>query len=69
MVLGAKTERRDSDTKDKILAEVSAEPTKRLNVEVPASLHRRIKMASAASDTTITDMVVFAIEQHLDATS
>ena len=68
MVLRAKSGRRDSDAKDRVLAEISAEPTKRLNVEIPASLHRRIKVASAASETTITEMVVFAIERHLSST-
>jgi predicted HicB family RNase H-like nuclease len=67
MVLQAKTGRRDSDAKDRVLAEISAEPTKRLNVEIPASLHRRIKMASAAGDTTITEMVVDALERYLNA--
>jgi predicted HicB family RNase H-like nuclease len=67
MVLHAKFDRRDSDAKGRVLAEISAEPTKRLNVEIPASLHRRIKMASAAGDTTITEMVVDALERYLNA--
>ena len=67
MVLHAKTSRRDSDAKDRVIAEISAEPTKRLNVEILASLHRRIKMASAAGDTTITEMVVAALGTYLNA--
>lgn len=65
MVLGVRSNRRNSDTKDKVLAKVSTEPTKRLNVEVPASLHRRIKVASAAGDTTITEIVIDALEEYL----
>ena len=68
MVLQARSGRRDSETKDRVLAEVSAEPTRRLNVEVPASLHRRLKVASATRDTTITEMVIVALEQYLDTT-
>ena len=67
MVLHAKFDRRDSDAKDRVLAEISAEPTKRLNVEIPACLHRRIKMASAAGDTTITEMVIASLERYLNA--
>lgn len=68
MVLHARSGRRDSETKDRVLAEVSAEPTKRLNVEVPASLHRRLKVAAADRETTITDIVLVALEHYLDAT-
>ena len=68
MVLHAKSGRRDSETKDRVLEELSAEPTKRLNVEVPASLHRRLKVESANRDTTITEMVVVALERYLDTT-
>lgn len=65
MVLHAKSNRRESDAKDKVLAEISSEPTRRMNVEVPASLHRRVKMASVASDTTITEIVIDALEVYL----
>ena len=41
MTLQAKTTRRSSEIKEAALAEVTAEPTKRLNVEIPARLHRR----------------------------
>lgn len=69
MVLHARSGRRDSEAKDRVLAEVSAEPTKRLNVEVAASLHRRLKVAAADRETTITDIVVVALEHYLDATT
>ena len=65
MVLHARSNRRESDAKDRVLAEISSEPTRRMNVEVPASLHRRIKMASAAGDTTITEIVIDALEDYL----
>lgn len=68
MVLNPKTRRRESDAKDRVLAEISAEPTKRLNVEVPASLHLRLKVESATRETTITEMVIVALEHFLDTT-
>lgn len=69
MVLQARSGRRDSEAKERVLAEVAAEPTKRLNVEVPASLHRRLKLSAADRETTITEMVIVALENYLDATT
>ena len=66
MTLQAKTQRRESETKEQAIAEVSAEPTRRLNVEIPTTLHRRIKMASVMHDTTIMDLVTDALEEYLD---
>ena len=68
MVLQARSGRRDSEAKERVLAEVAAEPTKRLNVEVPASLHRRLKMESANRETTITEITIAALEHYLDST-
>ena len=67
MTLQAKTQRRESETKERVLAEVTAESTTRLNVEIPTSLHRRIKMASVVNDTTIMELVTVALEDYLDS--
>jgi len=40
MVLKAKSTRRDKDIKTKVLEDVSAEPLKRLNTEIPSGLHK-----------------------------
>ena len=48
------------------LAEVAEEPTKRLNVEISAKLHRQIKMAAVVGDTTIVDIVTAAPTDYLD---
>ena len=66
MVLSARTNQRTSDSKDEAMAEVTAEPTKRLNVEIPAFLHRRVKIAAVVHETTIVDMVTDALEEYLD---
>ena len=66
MTLQAKTQRRESETKEQVIAEVSAEPTRRLNVEISTTLHRRIKMASVVNDTTIMELVTVALEDYLD---
>ena len=66
MTLQARTNRRTSDAKEEALAEVSEEPTKRLNVEISAKLHRQVKMAAVVGDTTIVDIVTAALNAHLD---
>ena len=66
MVLSARTNQRTSEAKDEAMAEVVAEPTKRLNVEIPATLHRRVKMAAAVGETTIVDIVTVALEEYLE---
>jgi hypothetical protein len=47
----------------------SAEGTKRLTMDIPASLHRRMKVACAMRDTTIADEVRALLEQHYKAES
>ncbi len=41
-----------------------AEPMKRLTIDVPASLHRRIKVQCAARDSNIADEVRALLEKH-----
>lgn len=65
MTLQAKTTRRSSEIKEAALAEVTAEPTKRLNVEIPARLHRQVKTAAAIDDTTIVEIVTEALTDYL----
>ena len=66
MILSARTGQRTSDAKDEAMAEVTAEPTKRLNVEIPATLRRRVNMAAAVGETTIVEIVTEALEEYLD---
>ena len=66
MTLQAKTTRRSSEIKEAALAEVTAEPTKRLNVEIPARLHRQVKTTAAVADTTIVDIVTAALTEYLE---
>ena len=68
MVLSARTNQRTSEAKDEAMATVVAEPTKRLNVEIPATLHRRVKMEAAVGETTIVELVTLALEEYLNQT-
>lgn len=65
MVLRAKSTRRDNDTKAKVLEDVSTEPSKRLNTEIPSGLHKEVKTRAAQEDTSITDIVIKALYEYL----
>ena len=39
--------------------------TKRVNANIPADLHRRLKMAAAARGVDMTEIIIEAIEKQL----
>ena len=41
------------------------EETKKLSVMVPKSLHKELRLHSASSDSTITDVVILALQSFL----
>jgi hypothetical protein len=45
-------------------AERDAEPTKRIRIDLPASLHRRFRAACAATDKSMVDEVLALIERR-----
>lgn len=64
-MLRAKTTRRKSDAKDRVLDEVMREETTRLNAVVPLSLHRKIKIQAANEGRTITELVIAVLNEYL----
>jgi predicted HicB family RNase H-like nuclease len=65
MVLKAKTSRRDSSQKQEALEAAAQEETKRLNLEIPASLHKTMKKRAAEEGRSVKDMVLQAINEYL----
>lgn len=53
------------DTAD-LEEDVTAEETTQLNVEIPESLHRRLKMQSVQSGEPIKDIVANVLDRTLD---
>lgn len=51
------------------LPKAEAEPMKRLTIDVPASLHRRIKVQCAAREVKIADEVRKLLDKHFPETS
>jgi hypothetical protein len=54
-----------SDTQDR----EEQEPVKRLNIEVPKSLHTRVKAGCALNDKTITEVVVEMLKAKFPPTN
>lgn len=53
------------DDIDQLKQEVTEEPQKRLNVEIPESLHTELKLYATRNGTTITDVVEGLIRDQL----
>ena len=49
---------------ERFRADASAEPTKQLTVDLPESLHTRIKLACAANHQKMADAVRALLEEH-----
>lgn len=65
-MLRAKTTRRSTETKDRVLEEVAKEETTRLNAVVPVSLHRAVKVQAANEGRSITDLLIEALNDYLN---
>ncbi|MDV2998207.1 MAG: hypothetical protein N4J56_007912 [Chroococcidiopsis sp. SAG 2025] len=65
MVLKAKTSRRDNVQKQEALEAAAQEETKRLNLEIPASLHKTMKKRAADEERSVKDMVLQAVGEYL----
>lgn len=55
----------DQDTTD-LETDVAKEETTQLNVEIPVSLHRRLKVESARTGKPMKDVVANVLDRNLD---
>lgn len=55
----------DAVRKDVPVHEVGREELVRINFQVPASVRKAWKTAALQADTTMTDLILRAMEQHL----
>jgi predicted HicB family RNase H-like nuclease len=67
MALEAKKNRRTSDEKNRVLNEVQKEDMKRLNVDIPTSLHTRLKMRAVREGTTIRELAKQMLLTYLES--
>lgn len=65
MSLQPKKTRRERTEKTQAIEAASKEDTKRLNAEIPASLHSKIKIRAVEEGRNIVDIVVDALNEYL----
>ena len=69
MTLRGRPRRQQSDRAAAFVEKTAAEDTEQLHCVIPASLHRRLRVMAAEDRTTITKLVVAAVENYLDSNS
>ena len=65
MALQPKKTRRDRAEKTEAIEAASKEDTKRLNAEIPESLHSKVKIRAVEEGRNIVDLVVDALNEYL----
>lgn len=66
MALQPKKTRRDRTSKTEAIEAASKEDTKRLNAEIPVSLHNKVKIRAVEEGRNIVDLVVEALNEYLN---
>jgi predicted HicB family RNase H-like nuclease len=65
MALKAKKQTRNSQQKEQALIDVSTENTKRINANVPASLHAEFKSKAAINGDSINELILKWVNEYL----
>lgn len=69
MALQPKKNRRERKEKTEAMQVASSEPTKRLNAEIPQSLHSQVKIQAVKENRKIVDVVIDALKEYLSKNS
>ena len=67
MTLRRRESRSGADRTAAFVDQAAAEETAQLHCEIPASLHKRLRILAIEENTTMKDLVVSAVEQLLAA--
>ena len=67
MTLSRRESRSGQERTAAFVDQAAAEETAQLHCEIPASLHRRLRILAIEENTTMKDLVVSAVEQLLAA--
>jgi predicted HicB family RNase H-like nuclease len=65
MALQPKTTRRDRQSKIEAIEAASKEDTKRLNAQIPVSLHSKVKIRAVEEGRNLVDVVIDALNEYL----
>lgn len=66
MALQPKKNRRDRASKTEAIEAASKEDTKRLNAEIPVSLHSKVKIRAVEEGRNLVDIVIDALNEYLN---
>ena len=69
MTLRRRESRGEQDRTAAFVEQAAAEETAQLHCEIPASLHRRLRILAIEENTTMKDLVVSAIQEFLGSRS
>jgi hypothetical protein len=66
MTLHSRSRRSQDERTAAFVEKAAAEDTEQLHCVIPASMHRRLRLIAAEDRTTITKLVVKAVEDYLE---
>ena len=69
MTLRRRETRSEQERTSAFVEQAAAEETAQLHCEIPASLHRRLRILAIEENTTMKDLVVSAIQEFLGSRS
>jgi len=67
-MLKAKEGRRIRKDKESVLLTLAKEETRRLNADIPVSLHRKLKIRATEEGRTITELLIELLEREISST-
>ena len=62
MTLHSRPSRRNSEQRDAFVNQVAAAETSQLHCLIPADMHRKLRVKAALEDTSVTALVIMAVE-------
>ena len=65
MTLNSRPNRRREEQRETFVNQASAEETVQLHCLIPATMHRQLRILAAQEDTTVTRLVMSALEEYL----
>ena len=63
--MGPNRRRRNGEAENRVQQDVQREEVRQLNVAVPLTLHREMRVRAAQEDITLREMCIRAIEDYL----
>ena len=65
MTLHSRPSRRNSEQRDAFVNQAAAAETSQLHCLIPADMHRKLRVKAALEDTSVTALVITALQELL----